>query len=1013
VIEPPLEEVFKRLVLDEGKWRFYAPPGQDERADDLGPEAVALPLIPSGRPLATELPDRAPDELRCAGTDFTRLRRAIRSIHRRSRTELEERGVRILYVTLGMLEWREQAGTDSSRSPILLVPAAIERDSARDPFKLSFVDEEVVLNPALEVKLQKDFGFQLPPLPEDWEQATVQQYLAQIAEAVHPLLWTVHEECWIATLSFFKLVMYQDLNRHSELVRKHPVVCALAGEGSVIHDNGAVLPNPQQLDEAIRPADSFLVMDADSSQLACVEAVKRGVSLVLQGPPGTGKTQTITNIIAECLAAGRKVLFVSEKMAALEQVYERLQRQALDPYCLELHSHKANKREVAKELERCLRTTLQPRSVMTQFELEQLRDRREQLNRYVIELHAIRQPLGRSVYSVLGELSRLDEVPFVSAETPDSAAVSLTALDRAVQLAERLSRLWKIVVEGDQFPWRGCAVRLYGVQVRAEVREMLASCRAAVEALRKTGSALAQALQLSLPLTPDDAMHVLRVGQLLARGPGVEGSWLLRADVDFLMSTAQRLQQLAADCRARKSEIARHYEAGYFDLAADSCQRLATVLDAVAARGLAATASEDGGLIAQRREILQVILDLPNAIDLWRRDAVAVAEELGLPRARSFADIRRLLRVGELCQVADRPARSWLAPIHIERIAEMLRQLKADRDTWSLKRRELFQVYNASFLDLDLEELADRYSTRYQSLYRWFRPGFYRLRRTLRRSHREHKHAEDVFRFLQLGRDIQRLQKKCDEDSAGVGALLGDWYKGYETDFRCVEAAAQTVKELIFCVGSPVPEALASIACIGGALPADLITRLERLRAGVSSWEQRLTSTSRLLSDNVLPVGGLPFALTDLDQVRDWAKGLREPLSEAVRLLDPVAVNMRPGINRTVQEVLSDLDELNRVKALESDLVKDSTKLRDDFGYWFRDLDTDWDAIASALAWVQQLRVLLGEHQLPAATHDVAIQGGSVAPDARPLGQAARQFDEAFERLAERFGGTESDRVLV
>jgi len=468
VVQPLSEEVFRHLVLDERDWRFYLPPEDADYHEGTEDEAVAEPL-PGSPHAAAELRERADDELLCAGTDFARIRRTIRSLHRRSRSELHERGVRILYVTFGMLGWRDQDSSETSRSPVVLVPTEIERESARDPFKLSFVDEEVILNPALEVKLQKDFGFRLPAVPEDWEQTTVRDYLGKVAEAVRSLGWEVQDECWIATLSFFKLVMYQDLNGHGELIGQHPVVRALAGDGVVTGDDSAKIPDPQRLDETVQPPDSFLVMDADSSQLACIEAVKRGLSLVLQGPPGTGKTQSITNIVAEALAAGRKVLFVSEKMAALEQVYERLQRQRLDSYCLELHSQKANKREVVKELERCLRTALQPGTTMTQFELEQLRDRREQLNLYVRELHVVRQPLGRSVYSVLGELASLDSVPFVAAQSPDPTALTVAALDRAAQLAQRLARLWKIVVEAESFPWRGCAVKVYGVQAHAEL----------------------------------------------------------------------------------------------------------------------------------------------------------------------------------------------------------------------------------------------------------------------------------------------------------------------------------------------------------------------------------------------------------------------------------------------------------------------------------------------------------------------------------------------------------------
>ncbi len=96
------------------------------------------------------------------------------------------------------------------------------------------------------------------------------------------------------------------------------------------------------------------ILDCDSSQLEAIVAAKKGVSFVLDGPPGTGKSQTITNIIADALSAGKRVLFVSEKVAALDVVKRRLDDCGLGDFCLECHSSKANSRVVLEELKSCL-----------------------------------------------------------------------------------------------------------------------------------------------------------------------------------------------------------------------------------------------------------------------------------------------------------------------------------------------------------------------------------------------------------------------------------------------------------------------------------------------------------------------------------------------------------------------------------------------------------------------------------------------------------------------------------
>src|SRR5258708_27171233 len=84
-----------------------------------------------------------------------------------------------------------------------------------------------------------------------------------------------------------------------------------------------------------------------------------GKNLVIQGPPGTGKSQTITNIIAGAVQRGKRVLFIAEKMAALEVVHQRLVERKLAPICLELHSRKSSKQQVLEQIKRA-RTAAPP-----------------------------------------------------------------------------------------------------------------------------------------------------------------------------------------------------------------------------------------------------------------------------------------------------------------------------------------------------------------------------------------------------------------------------------------------------------------------------------------------------------------------------------------------------------------------------------------------------------------------------------------------------------------------------
>src|SRR5207244_2705252 len=169
-----------------------------------------------------------------------------------------------------------------------------------------------------------------------------------------------------------------DLQDNAAQVQAHPIVQTLAGMASQLPR--ASMLDEKGLDERQDPRDAYHILDADGSQRLCLEAAASGESFVLIGPPGTGKSQTIANLIADQIAQGKKVLFVSEKMAALEVVYKRLCAVGLGEFCLELHSHKANKREVIKELARCFAEKLAPQPMPSDEDFARLKARRDQLN---------------------------------------------------------------------------------------------------------------------------------------------------------------------------------------------------------------------------------------------------------------------------------------------------------------------------------------------------------------------------------------------------------------------------------------------------------------------------------------------------------------------------------------------------------------------------------------------------------------------------------------------------------
>ena len=194
-------------------------------------------------------------------------------------------------------------------------------------------------------------GLNPEDLPKDDSGVDVKKILQCFQHAIKDTPgWEVKYEAWLGCFSFQKILMYNDLKNRTDELIKNPIVDHILNHPTEEFDDKIEMVRESEIDESIKSRDIYCPLSADSSQISAVLSAERGKSFILFGPPGTGKSQTITNIIAHCLATKKKILFVSEKKAALEVVYRRLQDVGLDPFCLELHSNKAGKTEVMTKL---------------------------------------------------------------------------------------------------------------------------------------------------------------------------------------------------------------------------------------------------------------------------------------------------------------------------------------------------------------------------------------------------------------------------------------------------------------------------------------------------------------------------------------------------------------------------------------------------------------------------------------------------------------------------------------
>ena len=419
------------------------------------------------------------------------LQKRLLTLYREARTIEDEQGISVLFLGLGFLRWYESTSSEIERfAPLILLPVDLQRDSVRGRFELAHRDQDMEPNLSLRAMLKQDFDLTLPDFPDDpdWLPS---QYFELIAKAVSSQpRWEVRPNLIeLSFYSFAKFLMWKDLEAvEGDEGKIDPLLANLLVGGFELEP--PIFAPDENLDRRFPdPRDIGHIMDADTSQTQVIEAARKGRNLVVQGPPGTGKSQTIANIIAGAVNDGKKVLFVAEKRVALDVVHSRLEKCGLGPLCLELHSHKANRKGVYADLKYTLE--LGEPTAVNDAHYERVRAVRDDLNRISELLHCVDRTVGETAYGIIGLLGKLSAgglpVPdFQIAGCGEwSRAEYGKRLDAVVALAEKTREFGR---EREHI-WRGASTRIGPIE-RQRLAERLPL---AVERL----SALQAALEIA------------------------------------------------------------------------------------------------------------------------------------------------------------------------------------------------------------------------------------------------------------------------------------------------------------------------------------------------------------------------------------------------------------------------------------------------------------------------------------------------------------------------------------
>ena len=398
------------------------------------------------------------------------LKKSLRDIYRRALENLEEKGLSTLFLSFRMATWPALDGGRPPEAPALLLPVSIAKKEGSDSYYLAAAGP-FQINLVLLHVLQEQFRVSLQPdelLAKyfgDTDAGTVADIGGLCKEIQREMSETIGFEIGLRVIlgnfAFQKMAMVKDLQERAAELASHDLIAAIAGDSDAksLVNAEQMDPDPKEFDR-VRPDNEFLVLDADSSQQCAVSAVLAGQSRAIHGPPGTGKSQTITNLIATLAAAGRRILFVAEKKAALDVVKRRLEEVGLGHLAIVLHGADLTPKKVMQQVAQTLEVVRHSVPADCQDVHSQLVDRRDRLNAHAERMHSLREPTRKSVYDMQGAVLRLSRsVKTSTCWQGENLSKLRPPVDRQVSdLLTEAGGLGSLFLRTDSSPWTGAVL---------------------------------------------------------------------------------------------------------------------------------------------------------------------------------------------------------------------------------------------------------------------------------------------------------------------------------------------------------------------------------------------------------------------------------------------------------------------------------------------------------------------------------------------------------------------------
>lgn len=806
ILEPSLEELFNKLAISEKTLSFQKPINKDT---DYRTYAF-LALLET---LSYSLPVHVGD-IKAAGTIVER-EKTLKNLRSKTKLAREEQGTNILYLSFGFILWRETDRPNAvwMKAPLLMMPVSLELKSMNAPYTISRYEDDIEVNPTLDYLLNSEYGIDLPTF-ELKDKQSISDYLDTIEDIVDRRGWKLVREVSLGLLSFQKINMYHDLNNdyNHDLIRQHPVLRAMGG------DYSAIMGLPQELQDydfdKVDPKDTYQVVNADSSQQEAILLSKRGVSFVMQGPPGTGKSQTITNIISEALADGKKVLFVSEKAAALQVVLKRLTEVGLADFCLSLHDYKANKKEIIDNIGANLSLTEQrlPRTAVS--DLTELLHNRQVLNEYATELHQSIAPLNTSIYSAFGRLTQLEKATVIEFLIDDPLTVPESTFSKMLYSVEMYERALHALGVLHENPWYMTTATSSGQTFKQQVISQTKNLPITLPAIETKIRALNSFWHLHIPETVEGVQYGMEEVKHVISLPLFPVRWLDDDELKNLLKAAQEENDAQMQHHDRIERFAKHY-LSEAQIAEEHQENLNKSLGQLRLSWTDAALELDAEEIKAKYSSTYATTNKPIA-ECIRENAEASTEikAFGEKMLICFADAKAMLSLAQIDAFANLHFCSKLISLLVDApyMETEWFDLRANADVLALldeacehhkvvenKTAQLLENWEADILTIAVDDMLARFKTEYSGLFYKFK-GTYKedikALKVLAKQVGAQITDEAAIAVLQAVKELNSEKAWFDRNSEQLAVAFKSQFRGVDTNWDKLRYGVTSAKEI-------------------------------------------------------------------------------------------------------------------------------------------------------------------------------------------------------------------------